>query len=339
MYYAVTITNTPFRPRIVMPSTPARIPVILDTDIGEDIDDLWALCQLLKSPELTPLLITTDTEDTRYRAKIVCKFLELAGRTDIPVGIGAPMPGDRFNKTQAAWVEDYDLAAYPGTLREHGVAALIETIRAAPEPVTLICIGPLTNLRIALEQAPDIAPRCHFVGMHGSILMGLYGVAGQIPENNVVRDCRASQAVFAADWRSMTITPLDSCGIVKLEGERYQAIRACPEPAIAAVIENYRLWRFAGENFAQRSSVLYDTVAIHLAHSHDFLTMETLNLVVDAAGFTRPDPQGRTVNTATGWHDFEGYLDHLTHRLTAPLVPAPTRIRKPPRGACRTTPP
>ena len=302
-------------------------PIILDTDIGEDIDDLWALCQLLKSPEFKPLLITTDTEDTRYRAKIVCKFLEQIGRIDIPVGIGTATPGDRYNKTQAAWVEDYDLTAYPGILREHGVAALIETIRANPDPVTLICIGPLSNIRIALEQAPDIAPRCHFVGMFGSIKMGLYGVPGQIPENNVVRDCRASQAVFAADWRSMTITPLDSCGIVKLEGERYQQLRRCSEIAVATMLENYRLWRYVGDQFGTRSSVLYDTVAVYLAHAQDFLQMETMNLRVDAEGFTRQDPCGRPVQVAVDWRDFAGYLDFLTQRLLAPLV-VPTQLEK-----------
>jgi len=68
-----------------------KIPVILDTDIGFDIDDLWALVMILKSPELDIKLITTDTGDTYYRAKLVAKTLEIANRTDIPIGVGIPL--------------------------------------------------------------------------------------------------------------------------------------------------------------------------------------------------------------------------------------------------------
>ena len=65
-----------------------RIPVILDTDIGSDIDDTWALAMLLQSPELEPRLIVTESGDTVYRAKIVAKILERSEREEIPIGIG-----------------------------------------------------------------------------------------------------------------------------------------------------------------------------------------------------------------------------------------------------------
>lgn len=65
-----------------------RIPVILDTDIGGDIDDTWALAMLLNSPELDLKLVVTDTGNTTYRAKVAAKLLEVAGRTDVPIGIG-----------------------------------------------------------------------------------------------------------------------------------------------------------------------------------------------------------------------------------------------------------
>lgn len=64
------------------------IPVILDTDIGLDVDDVWALAFLLQCPELEIRLITTCTGVTTYRAALVAKILEVAGRTDIPVVLG-----------------------------------------------------------------------------------------------------------------------------------------------------------------------------------------------------------------------------------------------------------
>ena len=62
-----------------------KIPVILDTDIGGDIDDTWALAMVLKSPELDLKLVVTDTGNTTYRACVTAKMLEVAGRTDVPV--------------------------------------------------------------------------------------------------------------------------------------------------------------------------------------------------------------------------------------------------------------
>jgi hypothetical protein len=79
-----------------------RIPVILDTDIGTDIDDTWALVMLLNSPELDLRLVVTETGDTTYRAKIVARMLEIAGRTDVPIGIGIPF--DDVFDPQAQWV-------------------------------------------------------------------------------------------------------------------------------------------------------------------------------------------------------------------------------------------
>ncbi|HGJ64936.1 TPA: nucleoside hydrolase, partial [bacterium] len=88
-----------------------KIPVILDTDIGGDIDDTWALAMMLKSPELDIKLIVTDTGNTTYRAKVVAKMLEIAKRTDIPIGIGLHLSDDEGG--QADWVKDYDLDSYP----------------------------------------------------------------------------------------------------------------------------------------------------------------------------------------------------------------------------------
>jgi inosine-uridine nucleoside N-ribohydrolase len=65
-----------------------KIPVILDTDIGGDIDDTWALAMMLRCPELDIKLVVSDTGNTTYRAKIIAKILHIAGRTDIAVGIG-----------------------------------------------------------------------------------------------------------------------------------------------------------------------------------------------------------------------------------------------------------
>ena len=74
---------------------PGRLPVVLATDIGTDIDDTWALAMLLRSPELDLKLVLTETGDPRYRAAVAAKFLEAAGRSDVPIGLGDDWPSSR----------------------------------------------------------------------------------------------------------------------------------------------------------------------------------------------------------------------------------------------------
>lgn len=66
----------------------AKIPVIIDTDIGTDIDDSWAISYLLQKPSIDIKLILTESHDTPERTKLLAKFLTVIGRTDIPIGTG-----------------------------------------------------------------------------------------------------------------------------------------------------------------------------------------------------------------------------------------------------------
>ena len=297
-----------------------RIPVILDTDIGTDIDDTWALVMLLNSPELDLKLVVTDTGDTTYRAKLAAKLLEIGGRTDIPVGIGLYLPDLPGNLSmQADWVEDYDLTTYPGTIHEDGVDILIDTIMNSPEPVTLICIGAVPNIAAALEREPRIAQRTRFVGMHGSVRRGYGGKAEVVAESNVRVDPEACQKAFTADW-DMTITPLDTCGLIRLTGERYQLVQNCQTPLAQALMENYRIWAAArpfGTHFDANteSSVLYDTVAVYLAFAQDLLLMEDLGIRVTDTGYTVIDDEAKVIHCATGWKDQEAFEDLLVARL------------------------
>ena len=217
---------------------PARpIPVILDTDIGDDIDDTWALALALKSPELDVKLVVTDFGNTVQRAKLVARVLELAGRTDIPIGIGIKENDDPG--PQAEWVKDYDLAKYPGRVLKDGVQALIDTVMASPEPMTLIAIGPPPNLKAALEREPRIAGKLRLAGMYGSIHLGYDGKPKPEPEWNVRANPAAARAVLAAPWREAILTPLDTCGRVQLSGERYARVRGSSDPLLRGLVEAF----------------------------------------------------------------------------------------------------
>lgn len=299
-----------------------KIPVILDTDIGDDIDDTWALGLLLKSPELDLKLVVGDYGRADYRARLLAKFLERASRTDVAVGVGLDM-GAKGDGRQAGWVKDYSLKSYPGKVHSDGVQALIDTIMKSDKPMTLICIGPVPNIAEALRREPRIAERARFVGMHGSVRVG-YGNNQKISaEWNVKADPKACQKVFTAPWE-MTITPLDTCGLIHLTGEKYRKVRDSKAPVAVAIIENYRLWAAAQKKKDQpsaaesRSSTLFDTVAVYLAFAQQLCSMETIGLRVTDDGFTRIDPGAKQIRFAASWKDLGAFEDLLVERLTTP---------------------
>jgi inosine-uridine nucleoside N-ribohydrolase len=300
---------------------PGAIPVILDTDIGDDIDDTWALGLLLKSPELDLKLVVGDQGKVIYRAKLLAKFLETAGRSDVPVGLGLDVNASGSG-AQEAWVRDYTLNGYKGRVYPDGVQAMIDLIMASPEPVTLIAIGPLPNVREALRRDPRIAPKARFVGMHGSVRVG-YGDAKAISaEYNVQQDAKACRDAFSAPW-PVTITPLDTCGRVDLDGKYYQRVAQSQDPIASAIIENYRLWSQAQAKPGQpvstptKSSTLFDTVAVFLAFSTQWLKIEELPIRVTDDGMTKIEPGAKTLRVATEWTNLEAYRQFLTDRLTA----------------------
>ena len=303
--------------------TLARIPVILDADIGTDIDDTWALAQVLRSPELDLKLVLTATGDTRYRAELTAKILEAAGRSDIPVGIGqdqGPMTDDRRN--QAPWLAGYDLTKYPGKVHADGVGALIELVMKSPEPVTIIAIGPVPNLALALQREPRIAGKCRFVGMHGSFDVGYGGSATPAAEYNVKDNPAALSAVLAAPWRDILLTPLDTCGLVQLRGENYHAIwSATGDALLRAVIENYCIFAprvnwMRCDFFATRSTTLFDCVAVYLAGSEELVETETVSFQITDDGFTRRSATGPfRARVALHWKNLGAFEDQLTKLL------------------------
>ncbi len=295
------------------------IPTILDTDIGGDIDDTWALAMMLKCPELDVKLVVSDTGDTTYRSKIIAKMLEVAGRTDVPVGVGKPFESRREYR-QGAWVEPYALASYPGTVHDDGVQAIIDTIMNSPEEVALVCIGPVPNIGEALRREPRIAENARFVGMHGSVRKGYGGSDTPSAECNVVNHVHDCQATFTAAW-DITITPLDTCGVVRLEGERFAAVRECPDPVIQALMENYRIWADrpeVGFDPQIESSVLFDTVAVYLAFAEDLVVLERVGIRVTDDGFTVEAPDAKPINCALEWKDLDVFKDLLVERLISP---------------------
>jgi len=293
-----------------------EVPVIVDTDIGDDIDDTWALLMLLRMQQFDLQLAVGDFGNAIYRARLLAKLLDLTGRSDVPIGIGVEQKDEPGN--QSDWLGDYRLADYPGTVHHDGVQALIDTIHNSPVPITLLCLGPVPNIAEALRRDPSIAGNARIVGMYGSIYLGYDGASEPAAEWNVRVDPQSLQKVFAAPW-DITITPLDTCGLVRLEGENYRRVHDSEDPWLAALIDNYKAWlpnatyMDPATDPTKVSSTLFDSVAVYLAAGKDLVEMQDLPLRVTDDGYTVVDAdRGRNVHCATAWKDLPAFEKRLT---------------------------
>ena len=156
--------------------------------------------------------------------------------------------------------------------------------------------------------------------MHGSIFNGYDGTNTPVAEWNVKVDPKSLQTVFKAPWE-ITITPLDTCGLVTLDGLHYQKLYQSKDAWLKTLIENYSSWLPAPWNedinqFKTKSSTLFDTVAVQLAASEDLFKMKTLPLRITDDGFTIIDEiNGRPVRCAIEWKDLNAFKEKLVKIL------------------------
>src|SRR5438309_11666336 len=197
---------TPGVPEKVLPEK-----VIIDTDIGDDIDDAFALALALRSPELQIIGITTTFGDTETRAKLLDRFLAEIGRPEIPVAAGAPAPS-KTTLTQRRYAEGGHFAK---PVHPDAVAFLLEQIRRYPGQITLMAIGPLVNMGAAIDKDPATFRKLkRVIIMGGSIKRG-YGDLGfgppqpPQPEWNILNDIPSAQKLFAAEV-PLFVMPLDA---------------------------------------------------------------------------------------------------------------------------------
>ena len=269
-----------------------RMKVVLDTDIGTDIDDAWALGYAVKSPSFELVGVTVSDADTPARAKIACKLLHRLGRGDVPVAVGrqtAAVPPDRVDY-QFTWAEDFQ-SYKPVTVS--AVEFLADVIRKNPGQVTLVAVGPLQNIGDLVRAHPDVVTLVkRVVLMSGSIAANYYGPSA-VAEWNVKLAIPEAQAVYAAAW-PLTIVPLDSTSYVRLEDHEREGLLKARTPLVLALEALLRLW---ADRPTSRMT-LHDQLAIAEAQhpGRFFGRCEPMPLRVDDQGLTRVDAaKGRPV--------------------------------------------
>ena len=280
---------------------------IIDTDIGDDIDDAFALALALQSPELKILGITTEYGDTELRARLVDRYLAAVGRKDIPVAAGVATSHDNVF-TQAAYAE-----REPPRKHADGVKFLLDEIRRHPGKITIIAIGPEGNLAAALQRDAATFRRVkRVVLMGGSIYRG-YGNEHRAPdaEWNINRDPGAAKALLAAGV-PVFMMPLDSTQI-PLKAEERERLFAFGSPLTDQLTLLYHQW-VAHTDSHSPNPTLFDPVAVTYAIHPELCPAKPFRIEVDDKGFTRPvdgEPNAQVCLQS----DEKGFLDLLLSRV------------------------
>jgi inosine-uridine nucleoside N-ribohydrolase len=265
-------------------STPSSTEkVIIDTDIGDDIDDAFAVALALRSPELQILGITTTFGDTETRAKLLDRFLAEIGRPDIPIAAGVPTP-PKGTFTQRRYAESGHFAkpSHP-----EAVAFLLDQIRRNPGQITLIAIGPLMNVGAAIDKDPATFRKLKRVIMMGGSIRRGYGDLGYgppvppQPEWNILNDIPSAQKLFAAGV-SLFVMPLDSTQL-KMDEVKRAFLFGQGTPITNALTLLYHQW-------GQETPTLFDPMTIAFLVNPTLCPVQPMYIRVDEKGFTRPDP-------------------------------------------------
>jgi purine nucleosidase len=231
---------------------PSPTTLLLDTDVGTDVDDALAIGLVLTSPEVELLAVTTVSGDVRLRARIAKKLLTLAGRADVPVAAGIREPVLR--QRSFLWLghegrgivsADEDL----GLAEIHAVDLMIGTIlRERPH---VVAIGPLSNLAVAIMKEPAvIAAVAHLTVMGGVLGREPGRAAGRGPaagrgtpplEYNLASDAEAALVVLNAGIPT-TLVPLDVTWQVALAEAQLARLRRNRSPLLQTLCDAIEVW-------------------------------------------------------------------------------------------------
>ena len=305
-------------------------PIVIDTDPGQD--DAVALLFALASPELEVRAVTTVAGNvplplTARNARIVC---ELAGRTDVPVYAGADRPLVRPLVTAEyvhgrTGLDGADLPEPTMPLQQEEAAAYLARalLAAAPGTLTLCPLGPLTNVALAMRQAPAIIPRIReIVLMGGGFFEG--GNATPAAEFNIFVDPQAAETVFTSGV-PLTMLPLDvthQALIKRRHLERLRALGTRVGEAVAGWLEFFE--RYDAEKYGLEGGPLHDPCVIAYLLRPEIFSGRRCNVrietsseltmgmtVVDWWGVTRLEPNCTVIRRL----DSEAFFDLLIERI------------------------
>lgn len=298
----VTTVLIQFAVFVLVTNTVAQSPqrVIIDTDPG--VDDAMAILLALNSPELKveALTVVPGNVDGRQGLENALKLVSLAGRCDVAVAGGAHHPLNQRLITAQFWHGKNGLAGVelPPTKcksdSHFGPDLIIELVHKFPHEVTLIPVGPLTNIALAVSKDPSIVPLVKDIVIMGGSITG--GNVNGAAEANIYNDPEAAAIVFNAGWM-VTMVGSD-VGERTIITRKYlsdlQSLHG-PQSDFIAKLADFYLMR--SEKSGYQGAAMYDPLAVGAVIDPTLVTLKEMHVDVETKGeFTR----GETVANRMG---------------------------------------
>jgi len=264
--------------------------LVLDTDMGSDVDDALCLALALAAPELELAAVTCVGRESRLRARIAARLLELAGGQHVPVYAGCRVPllgGSGYNWFGHEGLGILEPGREPEIERAHAVDALLELSLAEPG-IEIAAVGPLTNLALALAKDPDFAGRVGRLTVMGGHLARVEYRGRVFPfgvDYNLCSDPHASLVVL----RSGIPTRLVSADVTLrtwLRESDVQELEKSDAPLHAALARAIRIWTPVQRRLLDRpdappadnAAFLHDPLTLACSYDESFCGFETLEI-------------------------------------------------------------
>ena len=260
--------------------------IIFDCDLGDDIDDAFALAMILASEEFEVLGICMDWANTEDRAVLACRFLYETGKEEIPVYIGRKTSSSFV--TQHIWGEGFE-ALKP---QKKGAAEfIVETLNKYPGEVNLITVGPVTNMMDVIQLDKNALSKAkHIYAMFGSFYIG-YGSNPVVSREWNVRADEEASKIYTSNVSNITYAGLDITTFVKWDDDRMMKLMMRKSPLTDALTSLTTLWRHSTKNHIP---TLYDCVAVGMLLWPDLFITRPAHVKVIDGGYTIIDESQET---------------------------------------------
>ncbi len=279
--------------------------VIFDCDLGDDIDDAFALGLLLTMQDRYEILgITTCYGRTEDRARLAQKLLEETGQSHIPVYVGR----NTSKQTERAnWFAEqfYYVEGFKPPLNKMPAAEFIQTsLNKFPGEIIIFSVGPVTNFSDIIDKDPEVLKKAKAIyAMFGSFRLGYAAKPPVDAEWNVVVDIPAAKK-FVNSGAKIIYAGLDVTSMVKLDRIQRDRILQRQSPLTNALSGLYVLW-------GNETPTLFDPVAIGMEAYPTLFQTEKVHIEVDEKGFTKIIPGGKPNAEIGKTIDAVGFIDRI----------------------------
>ena len=269
--------------------------VILDTDIGKDVDDAIAIVLALSLPNLKIEAITTSYGNVEIRSRMALKLLKLTNKLGkIPVANGAPFP--LLREVEYSWSEHEGkgiLDQNDGILRpieQHAIDLIIDLVMKNQGKITIIAIGPLTNIALAIRKDSRIIKNIkELIVVAGTAR--IFGLSSDFPESYIIEpnvrcDPEAAAIVFSSGI-PITMIGTDVTTKVPINRTHLEIIKKINTPLMKCMAEMIEIfWNFTKNKYgwSGNESLMYDPLGVAVCAYPELVDTERCRVIVETSG-------------------------------------------------------